>query len=160
LPTRLNLGRLRNVDKAFPDTRSHLTLREPPGSYEICLICRWEDDLVRLRWPTFRGGANEPSLVEAQRNFVTIGACEERLLKHVQAPRPDESRDMGWRPVADEDDFEPADDLEADWPQDRTALYWWRPSTGGLMNSGKAQTTSMPYSGRKVNRGHLRRSQG
>jgi hypothetical protein len=30
--------------------------------------------------------------------------------------------------------------------------------TGGLMNSGKAQTTSMPYSGRKVDRGHLRRS--
>jgi hypothetical protein len=38
---------------------------------------------------------NQPSLVEAQPNFVTIGACEERLLKHVQAPRPDKSRDMG-----------------------------------------------------------------
>jgi hypothetical protein len=117
------------VDEAFPcPCCGHLTLGEPPGSYEICPICFWEDDLVQLRWPTYRGGANKPSLVEAQRNFAAIGACEERLLRYVRPPRPDEPRDTGWRPVADEDDFEPADDTEADWPQDHTVLYWWRPT--------------------------------
>ncbi|MFF1900798.1 CPCC family cysteine-rich protein [Streptomyces sp. NPDC058206] len=29
----------------------HLTLGEPPGSYEICSVCFWEDDRVQLRWP-------------------------------------------------------------------------------------------------------------
>jgi Cysteine-rich CPCC len=31
----------------------------PPGSYEICPVCFWDDDLVQLRWPTYAGGANQ-----------------------------------------------------------------------------------------------------
>jgi hypothetical protein len=34
-------------------------LAGPPGSYEICPVCFWDDDLVQLRWPTYAGGANK-----------------------------------------------------------------------------------------------------
>jgi hypothetical protein len=64
----------------------HLTLGEPPGSYEGCPVCFWEDDVVQLRWPTWAGGANKPALIDAQRNFAAFGACEERFLTPDRAP--------------------------------------------------------------------------
>ena len=63
---------------------------EPVGSYEICPVCFWEDDPVQDRDPEFAGGANEPSLNEARRNFRELGACEARLLPYVRPPRQDE----------------------------------------------------------------------
>jgi hypothetical protein len=38
----------------------------PPGTYEICDICGWEDDHVQLARPLLRGGANRICLFEAQ----------------------------------------------------------------------------------------------
>ncbi|WP_208413300.1 CPCC family cysteine-rich protein [Xanthomonas campestris] len=32
------------------------------GNYEICPVCRWEDDPVQSEDPNFSGGANELSL--------------------------------------------------------------------------------------------------
>lgn len=61
-----------------------------PGSYEICPVCFWEDDLIQARDPDFAGGANRPSLSEARRNYEMIGACEERALPHVRRPADDE----------------------------------------------------------------------
>lgn len=29
----------------------HLVHEAPPGSFQICPVCGWEDDLVQLRWP-------------------------------------------------------------------------------------------------------------
>jgi hypothetical protein len=103
---------------------------QPPGSYDICKICFWEDDCVQLRFPNLAGGANKPSLMEAQRNFAEFGACEIRLLQHVRAPAPEDIRDPDWRPV------DPLRDLFAalgsgdgtyDWPAEHTRLYYWRP---------------------------------
>ena len=69
----------------------HRTLRDLcPGSYEICPVCFWEDDLIQTRDPDFSGGANRPSLSEARRNYEMIGACEERALPHVRRPTDDE----------------------------------------------------------------------
>ena len=44
-----------------------LTLdRPPPGTHDICRVCRWEDDRVQFRDPDYRGGANTISLREAR----------------------------------------------------------------------------------------------
>jgi hypothetical protein len=108
---------------------------EPPGSYGICPICRWEDDLVQLRRPLYAGGANKPSLIAAQRSYATLGAKSESAGPRGREARAGESVDGGFRPVnLAVDDFEPTGIQEAPWPDDRAVLYWWRPSfwrTGG-----------------------------
>jgi hypothetical protein len=100
---------------------------EPPGSYQICPVCFWEDDAVQLRWPDYPGGANRTSLIEAQANYQAFGACEERSVEHVRPAADDEPMDLSWRPIDPErDTFEPEGIPLAAWPVDRTVLYWWR----------------------------------
>jgi hypothetical protein len=107
----------------------YVVFDEPPGSYEICPICFWEDDGVQLRWPDWSGGANKPSLIEAQKAFEQIGACEERLTPHVRPPGPGDVRDRDWRPIdLSKDSFEARGVKEKAWPDDPTILYWWRPT--------------------------------
>lgn len=104
-----------------------LTMDEPPGSYQICPVCFWEDDAIQLRWPDYSGGANRPSLIEAQENYHVFGACEERSVEHVRPAGDDEPIDPSWRPIDPERDrFEPRGIPLAAWPDDRTVLYWWR----------------------------------
>jgi len=105
----------------------HLVFAEPPGSDDICLVCFWEDDLEQLRWPTYSGGANAVSLVEAQKNFSELGAIEERFAGDVRKPTDTEPLDPTWRPIHDSDPFEGPDDSAA-WPEDKTMLYYWRPT--------------------------------
>lgn len=46
------------------------TLNEqPPGTYEICPICNWEDDELQFNDPSFSGGANELCLYEAREKY-------------------------------------------------------------------------------------------
>ncbi len=61
-----------------------------PGSYEICPVCFWEDDLTQFENPELSGGANRVSLAEAKRNFAEFGACERNALLHVRPPLPSE----------------------------------------------------------------------
>jgi len=103
----------------------HLVFLEPPGSDDICLVCFWEDDLGQLRWPRLEEGANAPSLQEAQRNVAKLGAIEERFVGDVRAATAEEARDPEWRQINDADSFEEPDD-SAPWPEDPTALYYWR----------------------------------
>jgi len=46
---------------------------EPPGTFDICPVCFWEDDESQFNNPDIRGGANAESLREAQRNFLKTG---------------------------------------------------------------------------------------
>lgn len=63
------------------------TLTDPTnGSYEICRVCFWEDDLVQNEDPSFEGGANNVSLSTARDNYVRFGVCEPQLSKHVRPP--------------------------------------------------------------------------
>ncbi|MEU1465047.1 CPCC family cysteine-rich protein [Streptomyces sp. NPDC005727] len=77
----------------------YLTLGESPGSHEICLVCFWEVDRVQLRWPNWAGGANRPSMLEAQANFMALTACEKRLVTKVRPPQEVEPLDPNWRPI-------------------------------------------------------------
>jgi hypothetical protein len=57
-----------------------VTLQEPPpGTYEICRVCGWEDDLVQFRDPDYRGGANSESLNEARAEFARMLAADPSL---------------------------------------------------------------------------------
>ena len=69
----------------------HLTLMaRPPGTYEICDVCFWEDDRAQFEDPEYEGGANKVSLREARENFRAFGAAEERFLDNVRPPRAEE----------------------------------------------------------------------
>lgn len=72
---------------------------EPPGTFDICSICFWEDDFTQYMDPDYEGGANIPSLRQAQRNFVTFGACEERCIEFVREPTLQDERDPNWKPL-------------------------------------------------------------
>ena len=63
---------------------------EPPGTFEICEICYWEDDNIQFDEPDYEGGANTVSLKQAQENFEHFGASDERFLDCVREPLKDE----------------------------------------------------------------------
>jgi len=114
-----------DVNRHYPcPCCGYLAFSGAPGSYEICQVCGWEDDLVQLRDPHYRGGANTPSLVEAQQEFLSTPSLD---------PQPGiAQRDTGWRPFdADRDNPEtatPEGGRSKAWPEDPTTLYWWRPT--------------------------------
>ncbi|MGD0900120.1 MAG: CPCC family cysteine-rich protein [Thermoguttaceae bacterium] len=104
----------------------YLTLEELPGSFEICPICFWEDDIVQLAFPDLAGGANECSLIEGQGNFALFGACERRSITHVHAPREGESRDTRWRPL------DPHNDRYLRWGSRADHDLWQAIKEGGV----------------------------
>lgn len=63
---------------------------KPDGSYDICQVCFWEDDPIQLEDPTFEGGANKVSLIQAQKNYKKFGACEREMIPHVRKPTENE----------------------------------------------------------------------
>ena len=67
--------------------------KKPSGDFDICPVCFWEDDPSQESDPELGGGANELSLRESRENFKTFGACEERYLKRVREPLPEEMED-------------------------------------------------------------------
>ncbi|MBY0146828.1 CPCC family cysteine-rich protein [Neobacillus niacini] len=70
---------------------------EPPGTYDICEICFWEDDTVQFDDPDYEGGANGPSLRQAQKNFIEFGAKEFRKTKYTRKPSITDQKDPNWK---------------------------------------------------------------
>jgi Cysteine-rich CPCC len=65
----------------------YLTLDEtPPGTFNICEVCFWEDDNVAFDDPDFAGGANVVSLNTARDNFKKFRASDERWVTVVRPP--------------------------------------------------------------------------
>lgn len=103
---------------------------EPPGSYDICEICFWEDDAVQLEYATtLAGGANGITLEQAQLSYLAFAAEARGGTEHTRLPTPGDRRDAEWRPIDRSiDDF-------ADFPAPRhervpeldERLYYWRP---------------------------------
>lgn len=86
-----NIGRL-NKMKSYPcPCCGYLTLSTPPpGTYEICPVCNWEDDIVQFSNINFKGGANEECLKKARENFKEHGVSSLKFLKEVRRPLPEE----------------------------------------------------------------------
>ncbi|MBP7867845.1 MAG: hypothetical protein KA419_18090 [Acidobacteria bacterium] len=103
------------------------TFKEPPGSYEICSVCFWEDDPVQFLDPWFEGGANGPSLASAQEEYTRIGACEERCWTFIKGVQPGDQRDSDWRPVrgSDKEKIRKFRDLSAEDYHDLKTWYYW-----------------------------------
>lgn len=72
-------------------------VEQPPGSYDICPICFWEDDPVQFDNHDYEGGANKVSLKQAQINFEQFGACEKEMIKHVIKPDKTYKRNPQWK---------------------------------------------------------------
>ena len=65
----------------------YLTLSaKPPGTFEICPVCHWEDDNAQHDDPDLTGGANRESLNQARANFVEFGAISREALSYVRRP--------------------------------------------------------------------------
>ncbi len=73
-------------------------VEEPPGTYDICRICFWEDDGVQFDDPDFEGGANTVSLRQAQQNYIQFGASERLFSDSVRKPNEHDRKDPDWRP--------------------------------------------------------------
>ena len=74
------------------------TLNEkPPGTYDICSICFWEDDGVQFDDPDYEGGANTVSLRQAQQNYIGFGASDRLFCDFVRKPKASDKKDPNWR---------------------------------------------------------------
>lgn len=104
------------------------TLSDLPGSYEICHVCFWEDDQVQILDPWYAGGANRPSLIEAQQNFSRFGACDQHGRQFVKGVLSGDKRDPEWRPAKENDRVHvkrPRDIDDQEW-DNLDVWYYWR----------------------------------
>ncbi len=63
---------------------------EPPGTYQVCPVCFWEDDRAQNDNPSLEGGANAVSLTQARANFASFGASALEHATQVRKPLPEE----------------------------------------------------------------------
>jgi len=69
----------------------YFTLKhEPPGTFEICPVCFWEDDNIQYNNPDYEGGANDVSLNQAHKNYKIVGAISKEYLDSVRPPNESE----------------------------------------------------------------------
>jgi len=65
----------------------YLTFDHPlDGTFDICPVCRWEDDLIQNENENYAGGANSVSLREARENYKKCGAVETYYVKFARKP--------------------------------------------------------------------------
>lgn len=39
------------------------------NEYDVCPVCRWENDPIQLQYPNLGGGANQMTLAEAKKAY-------------------------------------------------------------------------------------------
>ncbi|HBR30481.1 MAG TPA: hydrolase [Clostridiales bacterium] len=58
---------------------------------EICPVCFWGNDPLQNEKPDYLGGANDLSLNQSKINYQRFNAVEERFIKYVRKPLPEET---------------------------------------------------------------------
>ncbi|MBE1878479.1 CPCC family cysteine-rich protein [Myceligenerans pegani] len=75
----------------------HLVFDEPPGSYEICGSCFWEDDAIQLRWPDWEQAAPAAEGFSAERAQQVLSEFME--FRHDIASTKDLNRERQPSPI-------------------------------------------------------------
>ena len=84
---------MNDIEKTYPcPSCGFLIFNEPEGSFEICEICGWEDDIVQKQDPNFKGGANKISLIESQEKILKT------IPKHIEIHKGFR-RATNWEPL-------------------------------------------------------------
>ena len=101
--------------------------KEPGSSFLICGNCFWQDDCISLQYAHNACGPNKVSLIDAQKNFIDIGAAEQRLVEAAAESRKSIKINIenGWRPINLELDTFVAYD-SPNYPENLNTLYYWR----------------------------------
>ena len=113
-------------NKTYPcPVCGYMSFSEPPGSYDICSVCNWEDDQLQAKHPRMRGGANGGSIFDYQQ--------EEQMAKWVIEKNEDGhdvlERDPDWRPMRPDEAQLPDDevgdtDYKLDYYHGEEPYYW------------------------------------
>jgi hypothetical protein len=86
--------------------------------------------VFQLYFPLQDGGPNRVSLVEAQVNFVQLGACERSMAKNVRKPSDTDRRDPMWFPLWEKKVDLPDNEDDRSHPQHENSIpklcYWLR----------------------------------
>lgn len=67
------------------------------GDWEICEICRWEDDVVINGNDPVSPANRDLSVSEAQVNFIRIGASSPKKLANARKPNDTDVLDVDWK---------------------------------------------------------------
>jgi len=65
-------------------------------NYSICPICFWEDDPIGFEDENFVGGANRVSLIQARKNYIKFGACEESMISNTRKANNRDTLNPEW----------------------------------------------------------------
>lgn len=65
------------------------------GTYEICPVCYWEDDLMQSDKRDYSGGANKVSLNKAIENYIEFKASDKEFERKVRYPLLSETKYYG-----------------------------------------------------------------
>jgi hypothetical protein len=69
-----------------PCCRNWTLDEKPPGTYKICPVCAWEDDIMQFDNPGNENGANRVSLNQARANYHLFGVSDKAFLNLVRKP--------------------------------------------------------------------------
>jgi hypothetical protein len=115
------------MDKFPCPVCGYKVFKSPPGSYDNCPICGWEDDISQLRFPKSIG-ANKISLLEAQDNFEKFGAKDQSYKEKIKKSTLNYIRDSKWRkldPNIDKIEELSGTEFNQTYPEDFAELYYW-----------------------------------
>ena len=116
----------------------YMTFDEPPGSFQMCEICKWLDDMYQLLYLGTSGGDNEVSLIQAQSNYRDTGCATGRCERKSEAEEAKKrfAKDPSWRPYSEKRDVIFTENMRYMRPlgtltdEERVSLYYWHRNYG------------------------------